>query len=98
MVIRIYDHVKQAYTSEDGEKIGVIVSQIFKSGAPVVLSFEGIDTVTSSFINTSLIPLISNHSFDIVKKNLKIIKSTPHINAMIKKRFEDEYSRIIEAA
>ena len=54
----------------------------------VVISFDGIQTATSSFVNSAFIPLLADLELDRLKRQLKIIRSTRQINDMIKTRME----------
>ncbi|MBF0182611.1 MAG: STAS-like domain-containing protein [Magnetococcales bacterium] len=54
----------------------------------VQISFKGVDLVSSSFINTSLIALLDNYSFDTIRSKINFINTTRYINDLIKSRFQ----------
>jgi len=64
----------------------------------IVLSFEGIDIVSSSFVNAALIPFIKLMGFDEIKRKFQFINTNKQINDMIKRRFQFEASRKINDA
>jgi hypothetical protein len=90
MVIRALDLVRQCYTQADGQKVYEKIMPLLKDGKQVDLSFEGVETVPSSFINTALIRLLDVVPFENIKANLKFIDTTKQINEMIKTRFNFE--------
>jgi hypothetical protein len=87
MVVRIVDLAKSADTAEQG---AVVFAQL-KSGlaqGKVVVSFEGIQSATSSFVNEALVPLVREFGLTLLKERLQVIQSTRQINEMIKTRLE----------
>ena len=87
MVIFIKNYVTTASSYADGEKIyKLIYPQIAKSER-VAVSFEGIDSVPSAFINSAFVRLLESFTFDHIKNYLQIINSTHHINTLIRDRF-----------
>ncbi len=70
-------------THEEGSKVYHLIRDSFVKGQPVELSFEGVDSVTSTFINTAIVLLLDEYQIDEIKKNLKIIKTNSQINKMI---------------
>lgn len=87
MVIRILDHVKSCSTYEDGEKIFRLIHPPLKAGEDVVLSFAGVLSVPSAFINAALVRLLEDIPFETIKRHLKIVDSTRQINALVRQRF-----------
>lgn len=90
MVIRALDYVRQCYTQQDGTIVHNVILPILKKGTSVELSFDGVDVVPSSFVNTALIALLEVLPFDIIKANLKFVNTTNQINEMIRTRFDFE--------
>lgn len=90
MVIRALDLVPQCYTQEDGHKIYLQILPFLQKGESVDLSFDGVETVPSSFVNTALIRLLDGIAFETIKANLRFINTTKQINEMIKTRFNFE--------
>jgi len=93
MVIRALDLVRQCYTQADGEKVFKELLPRLQRGERVSLSFEGVETVPSSFVNTSLIHLLDKVSFETIKQNLRFVDTTRQINEMIKRRFDFEVNQ-----
>jgi hypothetical protein len=93
MVVRALDHVRHCYTQADGQKIYETILPLLNKGERVDLSFEGVETVPSSFINTALIRLLDTVPFEKIKENLKFSNTTKQINEMIKTRFNFEVNK-----
>jgi hypothetical protein len=90
MVIYVQKIVPAADTASQGELLFKQLSTAFEANENVTLSFEGIDTATSSFVNTALVQLLDRMTFDSIKKRLKVVSSTRQINEMIKRRLSRE--------
>ena len=88
MVIKILDHVKSVSTYEDGNIIFELISTQLKNNNHVIISFSGIQSVPSAFINSAFIRLLDIFSFDKIKEYVKFSETTKHINDLIKSRFE----------
>lgn len=89
MVIRIRDLVSGANTAEDGEAVFArLSSELNKPNTNVVVSFSGIQTATSSFVNAAFVELLSSLAYSELKKRLRVTDSTRQINDMIKMRLE----------
>lgn len=86
MVIRILDHVEQCASYADGDVIFNLIAPPIKGGQDVVLSFQGIDAVPSSFINASIVRLAEVVSIDEMRHHLKVVESTKQINDLIRSR------------
>lgn len=93
MVIRVLDHVQQCYTQEDGDKIFRVIHRSLKRGDSVVLSFDGVEYVPSSFVNASLISLLDEMPFEKIRAHLSFVETTKQINEMIKSRFAFEIGK-----
>lgn len=94
MVITILDHVKQCQTNADGEVIYKLIKDKIKSKEKVIVSFKGIISAPSSFVNTAFITLLDDGiSFDDIKKHLTFRDSNSQINSMIKSRFKFEVEK-----
>ena len=93
VTIKVLDHVERCYSNQDGAKIQHIILSHFTTGEKISVSFDGVDGVTSSFINTALIELLDHYDFSVIKTNLKFVKSNKQINEMIRSRFKFEVNR-----
>lgn len=87
MVINILDHVKTASTYEDGEVIYKLISDAFRKNENVILSFNAITSVPSAFINSALVRLLEDFSFNQIRDMITFINTTKHINELIRSRF-----------
>jgi hypothetical protein len=87
VTIRVKDHVSNFSTYKDGEVIYRLLHPHIKDDQPATVSFEGILSLPSAFINAALVKLLEDIPLEQVKKNLRVIKSTRQINALIKQRF-----------
>lgn len=87
VTIRALDHVKQCSTYSDGEVIFDLLLPVLKSGGKVALSFDGVRSVPSAFVNSALVRLLEYFPFEVVKESLQIVDSTRQINALIRERF-----------
>lgn len=91
MVIYVREITVAADTAKQGELLfEQLEASLTDTGGAVTLSFEGIDTATSSFVNAGFVQLLSIMSFDEIKRRLKVVNSTRQINDMIKRRLSRE--------
>lgn len=86
--IRILDHVSSASSYAEGETIYRLLKAKIQAGELVALSFAGVPSVPSAFINSALVRLLETFPFEVVKTQLSFIDSTKHINELIRSRFE----------
>ncbi|MEK8128646.1 STAS-like domain-containing protein [Paenibacillus filicis] len=89
-MIRVLDHVDRCYSNSDGDDVRSLIFEQFETGTKTTISFDGVDSVSSSFINSAFIDLLDQYSFDYIRQNLSFIDSTKSINELIKKRFSFE--------
>lgn len=87
MVIRILDYVNQCYTQEDGQKIYSVILPYLEKETTIELSFDGVEYVPSSFVNTAFIALLEKFSFQTIRSYLIFVDTTKQINEMIRDRF-----------
>ena len=88
MVVRILDHVRSASTYEDGDVIYRLLIDDLTTGGEVTVSFAGVTSVPSAFINGAFVRLLETLPFDVVRSKLKILDSTRQINDLLRSRFE----------
>jgi hypothetical protein len=74
-------------SNEDGQKLYLILKNEMHVNDIIYLSFDKIDSVSSSFINSALISLLNDFDFEQIKSKLSIIDSNANINNLIKRRF-----------
>ncbi|CAJ0781865.1 STAS-like domain-containing protein [Ralstonia chuxiongensis] len=97
MVIRTLDYVAHCYSNADGQVIFRLIINPIRQGEPVTVSFDGVDAVPSSFVNSAFIALLEQVSFDRIKDTLRFASSNRQINDMIRSRFAFEVRRMNEA-
>lgn len=84
MVIRILNLVEAADTTEQGLKVFAVLARAFAVSGPVIVSFDGISTATSSFVNASVVKLLDAYALIEITGRLRVTGSTRQINDMIK--------------
>lgn len=98
MVTRVIDIVAACDTGDQGDLVFRAIAPALIRGEVVELSFVGVSTVTSSFVNAAFVELLSRVDFPELKARLRIASSTKQINDMIRHRLTREASRIQPAA
>lgn len=88
VTIEILKHVESASSYEDGGKIFALLKSNLEKNQIIELSFIGISSVPSAFINSAIIQLLEHFDFEKIRSNLKFTHTTKHINELIKSRFE----------
>jgi hypothetical protein len=88
MVIRIADVVPGANTSDQGSKVYDVLCNAMRTPGQVTVSFDGIQTATSSFVHAAIVALLDDFPYGDLKDRLRITSSTRQINDMIKTRLE----------
>ena len=91
MVIYVKEITIAADTAKQGELLfKQLEASLAGNDRAVTLSFDGIDTATSSFVNAGFVQLLGIMPFDEIKRRLKVINSSRQINDMIKRRLSRE--------
>jgi hypothetical protein len=93
MVIRALDLVKQCYSNDDGNKLFTVIAARMRQKEKTTISFDGVDSVPSSFVNSAFIMLLDDFGFEEIKRYLSFQRTTPQINEMIRSRFSFENQR-----
>jgi hypothetical protein len=89
MVIRILDIVSAADTAAQGAAVFARVRPVLAVTDDVVtISFDGVKTATSSFVNVAFVQLLDFMSVSDIKRRVRVIRSTRQINDMIRTRIE----------
>jgi STAS-like domain of unknown function (DUF4325) len=88
MVIRIIDIVPGANTADQGAQVFRVLDKAMRGRGEVVVSFEGVQTATSSFVHSAFVELLNAFTYSDLKAKLRVINSTRQINNMIKARLE----------
>ena len=88
--IRVQEAAGSGDTTEQGLLLWDTMRKALDGNEVIILSFEGITTATSSFVNVSFVRLLDIMSLDDVKCRVRVVKSSRQINEMIKNRLEKE--------
>ncbi len=88
MEISVKDIAGGADTATQGEVVLKALKLELSRGKNVVVTFDKITTATSSFTNAAFVPLLSDFSFEEIRKSVRIVHSTRQINEMIKTRLQ----------
>ncbi|MCM3110695.1 STAS-like domain-containing protein [Lederbergia lenta] len=91
--INVLDFVDNCFSNNEGLIIYNLIRNEFTLSNQVVISFNGIRALNSSFVNSAFIELLNSYDFDFIKKNLRFTNSTKQINEMIKSRFDFEVNQ-----
>ncbi|EAD8013430.1 DUF4325 domain-containing protein, partial [Listeria monocytogenes] len=67
---------QNAFSNADGDVVRVEIKKALSAGTKIEVSFNGFTSVNSSFVNSALIKLLNDYSFDFIKSNLTFIDTT----------------------
>lgn len=98
MVICLIDLIPAADTEAHGGVLFARLRDALRSGDRFVVSFAGISTATSSFVNAAFVELLHDFSFADIKARLRIVDSTAQINDMVRSRLQREAEKLAVAA
>lgn len=85
MVVRIRDLADGADTGAQGALVRDAIIAAVKVRDRVIVSFDGIQTASSSFVSTALAQLLDVMDLDALKARVIIVDSNHQINDMIKR-------------
>lgn len=94
VTITIKDHVSEGFTNDDGALLyGVIQKHLYENDL-IVLSFEGMTSISSSFLNSSLVQVKEEIGFNELKRRFRFIKTNQSINSTIRTRFSQSHASV----
>lgn len=95
-IISVLSYVQSCYNNADGDVIRKLLEAQLRNNTPVTVSFKGVNSVPSSFVNSALVPLLDDYSFEKIKSLIKFSDTNSQINEMIRTRltFEASKSRV----
>jgi len=73
----------------DGLSLKLAINSSLADSDNILLSFEGITTISSSFLNSSIGEIVDQYGFDILKDRIKITHYTPSLAKIITKYIDD---------
>jgi hypothetical protein len=89
ITIIVKDLTSGTLTNVDGLNLRVAIDSVLASGDSVLLSFNGIHTISSSFLNSSLGEIVDKNGFDVLKSRIKITNYTTPLAGAITKYVND---------
>lgn len=93
VTIRVLNVVPRTFNNDDGRAVHDAIREALARDEVVTLSFDGVDSVPSSFVNSAFITLLRDLTFDEVRRRLRFVKTNSQINEMIRSRFTQEVER-----
>lgn len=84
----VKDVTASALSNDDGIKLSLILDNILTTHDVVLISFKGINILTTSFLNSSIGNLIDNHGLEILSK-IRLVDYTNSIASFVKKYISD---------
>lgn len=97
MVITVRAIVPACDTNQHGDAVRDAIERALTSGGTVEISFAGITSATTSFVNSAFVDLLGALSFDEIKRRIRVVHSTRQINDMIRTRLSHEAQRALVA-
>ena len=95
MEIKIRDIGKNLGLRKLGEKYRIKIEEAIASGDSIVLNFEGVESVSSSFADELIAKLFVKLGREEFKKNIKLLNTNNFVQTVIKATIRD---RVSEAA
>lgn len=89
-VISIKNELSEHYTNDSGNDLYLIIRKYFEKDEKVVVSFEGISEINSSFVNSAFVQLLETYSLNFIMEHLSFKYSNKQINHLILSRFKFE--------
>lgn len=74
-----------AVASEDGEAIYATINAAFEKKMPIVLDFNNIELITSTFLNAAIGQLYDKYDSPFINKHLKVENMAPEDTMILKK-------------
>lgn len=90
VTVKLLDYVPHCYNAEDGQIVRNLLLTRMAQDDSVIVSFKGVQSIPSSFVNTALISLLCTFSFSEIKRRLRFVDTNSQINEMIRSRFDFE--------
>ncbi|PNY18711.1 STAS-like domain-containing protein [Streptococcus parauberis] len=94
VIIDVKKEIDFVNNNDSGLELNKTIKSFFDKGQRVIVSFNGITEVSSSFVNSAFIELLNDYSFSYIRENLGFKNSNKQINELIKNRFTFEISNV----
>lgn len=90
VVLTVKDLVSNYSDNQSGLVLFEHIKRAFQQEEAVIVSFESVPYISTSFVNSAFINLLETYSFDFIRKHLSFKDSNVQINGLIKDRFSFE--------
>lgn len=79
----VKDLCKSTLSNADGVSLKIAIVNSLKDSKNVLISFKGIDSISSSFLNSSIGEVVDEMHFDVLRNRIKITSYTSHLAVII---------------
>lgn len=86
-ILNLKDIVNHGATNTEGLLVNNKIRE-YSVESNIIVSFDSIDYVTSSFINSAFITLLEERGFEYFKKHVEFSDTNPQINKSINRVFK----------
>lgn len=93
VVIIVKELVDNVTDNQSGLVLLEAIQEAFEKKQKVVILFESIPYISTSFINSAFINLLEDYTFEAIKTNLTFKNSIAQINQLIRERFSLEITQ-----
>lgn len=83
ITIKVSDYTVSTITNSDAVGLRLAMKEAIINGEAIVLSFHGISTLTTSFLNSSIGEIIDEFGFDALKGRLSLVDYTAAIGKAV---------------
>jgi len=85
--IRVFDIVGSGLcvSSDDGQLVHDIIAELLRKKNKVIVSFEGVDTLISAFLNAAIGQLYDEFSEEDIRTNLSVENMVPDDKELLKR-------------
>ena len=81
--LKVSDLTPSTVTNADAVGLRIAMKDAILKGEAILLSFHGVTTLTTSFLNSSIGEIIDEFGFDALKGKLSLTDYTPLIGKMV---------------
>lgn len=81
--LKVTEYTTSTITNSDAVGLCIAMKNAILNGDAIVLSFHGVTTLTTSFLNSSIGEIIEEFGFDALKGRLSLVDYTPAIGKAI---------------
>ena len=86
MVIHVKNLAGEAATASEGALLYAALTEGLQSAQIVVVSFDGVPTVTASFTNASFLRLAQERGLSLLKDRVKILGASTQVREVLRDR------------